>query len=45
MHRFDEHRYYHDGEIRKLNDELRKERIEWLHSFDDLDPVIRKIFG
>ena len=43
--RFDEHRYYTEDEIRKLNDRLRDERIEWLHSFEDLDPEIRKIFG
>jgi phosphoenolpyruvate carboxykinase (ATP) len=45
LQRFDEHRYYNDGEIRKLNDQLRKERVKWLHSFDDLDPEIRDIFG
>jgi phosphoenolpyruvate carboxykinase (ATP) len=45
LRRFDEHRYYHDNEIRKLNDQLREERINWLHSFDDLDPRIRDIFG
>ncbi len=45
LHRFDEHRYYHDGEIRKLKDQLKEERLEWLHSFDDLDPEIRDIFG
>ena len=43
--RFDEHRYYTEDEIRKLNDRLRDERIEWLHSFKDLDPEIREIFG
>jgi hypothetical protein len=45
LHRFDEHRYYHDGEIKKLKDQLKEERLEWLHSFDDLDPKIRNIFG
>ncbi len=45
LHRFDEHRYYHDGEIKKLNDQLKEERLEWLHSFDDLDPKIRDILG
>jgi phosphoenolpyruvate carboxykinase (ATP) len=45
LSRFDEHRYYHEGEIRKLNDGLREERIEWLHSFDDLEHSIRNIFG
>ena len=45
LRRFDENRYYTDGEIKKLNDHLREERIEWLHSFDDLDPAIRGIFG
>jgi ATP-dependent phosphoenolpyruvate carboxykinase len=43
--RFDEKRYYTGVEIRKLNDRLRAERIEWLHSFDDLDPAIRNVFG
>jgi phosphoenolpyruvate carboxykinase (ATP) len=45
LHRFDEHRYYHDGEIKKLKDQLKAERIEWLHAFEDLDPEIRNIFG
>jgi len=45
LKRFDARRYYDDGEVRKLNDQLRGERIEWLHSFDDLDPRIRDIFG
>lgn len=45
LHRFDEQRYYNDGEIKKLKDQLKKERLEWLHSFDDLDPKIRDIFG
>ncbi len=45
LHRFDEHRYYHDGEIKKLKDQLKEERLEWLHSFDDLDPEIKNIFG
>ncbi len=45
LHRFDEHRYYHDGEIKKLKDQLNDERVEWLHSFDDLDEKIRNLFG
>jgi len=45
LRRFDGHRYYKEDEIRKLNDELREERIEWLRSFDYLDPVIREIFS
>jgi ATP-dependent phosphoenolpyruvate carboxykinase len=45
LHRFDEKRYYNEGEIRKLKDQLKRERVEWLHSFEDLDPKIRNIFG
>lgn len=43
--RFDEKRFYTEGQIRKLKDALRAERVEWLHSFEDLDPGIRDIFG
>jgi len=44
LSRFDEKRFYTAEEIRKLNDRLRAERIEWLHRFEDLDPKIRNIF-
>ncbi|MBU8921362.1 MAG: phosphoenolpyruvate carboxykinase (ATP) [Bacteroidales bacterium] len=45
LSRFDEKRYYTESEIKELKDRIRAERIEWLHSFDDLDPEIRDIFG
>ena len=45
LSRFDEKRYYTESEIKELKDRIRSERIEWLHSFEDLDPTIRNIFG
>ncbi|MCK4538679.1 MAG: phosphoenolpyruvate carboxykinase (ATP) [Candidatus Krumholzibacteria bacterium] len=44
LSRFDEKRYYTESEIKELKDRIRSERIEWLHSFEDLDPTIRNIF-
>ena len=44
-HSFDENRYYSPEEIKSLKENLRAERIEWLHAFTDLDPVIKNIFG
>lgn len=45
LSRFDEKRFYSEEEIAGLKDGIKAERIGWLHSFDDLDPVIRNIFG
>ncbi|HSG27323.1 MAG TPA: phosphoenolpyruvate carboxykinase (ATP) [Candidatus Krumholzibacterium sp.] len=42
--RFDEHRYYSDEEIVEMKDTIRRERVDWLHSFEDLDPGIGRIF-
>ncbi|MBN2071062.1 MAG: phosphoenolpyruvate carboxykinase (ATP) [Candidatus Krumholzibacteriota bacterium] len=44
MSRFDENRFYTPPELIELKERIRKERIEWLHSFDDLDPRIRNNF-
>lgn len=44
LSRFAESRYYTEDEIATLKDAIRKERIAWLHSFDDLYPSIRTIF-
>jgi len=45
MKRFDPHRYYSQEEIDRMNAELRRERIAWLKSFEDLDPVIVRALG
>ena len=45
MGRFDEHRYYTPDEIREMKDGLKRERVAWLHSFDDLDQRIMNVFG
>ena len=43
MDRFDLRRYYLDDDIRTLSGELRRERIEWLKEFPELEPEIAAV--
>lgn len=45
LNRFDPERYYSPEEIDRMNGELKRERIEWLKSFDDLNPAIVNAIG
>ncbi len=38
--RFDLRNFYQPSEIQALEEALRKERIEWMERFEDLDPSI-----
>ena len=40
LSRYDERRFYTDGELAALRETLRAERVAWLARFTDLDPVI-----
>jgi len=42
MSKFDISRYYEESEIRKMVDELKAERREWLNGFENLRPEIKR---
>lgn len=42
MPKFDLKRYYNEGEVRRMIEKLKAERREWLNSFENLHPEIKK---